>query len=1312
MKTTKVNSTRVAVLRRKTNGSRAVLYAASPNKSFKDGTMEAIITKRVESANRLYGVFFRGEGKRDRELENLEKGFTWLMMSMESKFRNDILKVYKSGGPEKIQRCIEKEIAWMMEISRIEKLEWNFKNKQYESNEKNRFEFSHLKTDKLTEEALEDAIVRTRKYLKRGTNKRIIKRMLKAVAEGNRTVFVNALDDMRQNDGMALYKYIDAVNRDYYKTNLLKSLLRHDVKVQANDKLLDLASVNNEKGDKGALTTIMERYASSKDGAVETLLELKRVLFDYFFDFGTETYGSFFMKENLWKIPDETVKNDVLFGGLFDEGFQAAEEYAEAEKRIAADTLEVLFRADRVNWGKINGRVKFVNYGKYLRMLSVTENEVEKFWINYVKEYVEKNYNRKKNSKKTWKNAEAYTRNRMFKECWKDAIRYLCGKYIDLGKAVYHFAMPEDMSPKKPEGIEYGILQPQYQNGISSFDYEVIKAEETLQRNIANMTVAALSSFSRAVIDSEKLKEERQETNAGNEDILFIAEETLLKIKKENTLKQILRYYGGQSEVKAFDLQEDALIKEIKEHFALIRNENFHYTAGKIKDIGYENTLKLWENDVRIYAQVIRQKYYSNNAAMFYDEKVITELVQNLYQKKKMNVLMIPAFRSVWKRNELPAFVNSIAKKGKVQWIEEQEVRTKYEGALYFLLKEIYYNDFVHKEEYALALFITAIDNQIKSAEGSQASGTGMNHNSGAGKFQKTKLDPKAKATADFKAFVDNLKVQKLSFAQVCQAIQQEYNQQNANAGKEGETEIYEHFKMLLPICLKSAFQAYLREHYKFLFAPVYKSDLKGEPEYLDQVAIDCGVTINGKVDKDVEKRRLAWYSFAHFVHPRQLNFLIGDFKSYIQYREDVLKRAKYAKQYQNDQEITKAEEEVKNKVEHARSILEILEFIRPIAGRVSNEFEDYYESAEEYAVYLSHYIDFVKDGEPTFKKLVDFCKYTLENGQLVDIYADEINPKVLRNVEIARMYAGGDVVLNGIEKITAGKVQKYYQDKEKIAQLLSKGLCANEKEQKAVIAQQQLKGQLMLNDVTESFSLINDMLGQLVSLAYLRERDKMYLLLGYYYMALRNAANWNDEVLNVINQGNIQVKHGVVLYQVVGMFDFGTPFLRFSSGKNKWEVKTGVSIGMKEGYFAQMHADSMECALQLFEKRDGAYQEAVRQLRNYVDHFKYYVNFDKSITELYVEFFIKFFSYSKKLKNSVIFNFGNILEKYFLENEVEVIKNAEGVTINLIRNIKSQKFTYKLEKDPKSGRDNTCEGNAKSNTFVKAVREILTYKI
>ncbi len=71
----------------------------------------------------------------------------------------------------------------------------------------------------------------------------------------------------------------------------------------------------------------------------------------------------------------------------------------------------------------------------------------------------------------------------MMLNCWKEIIRYLCGKYIDIGKAVFHFTNLTAM-PKPKDKIIYGQLEEQYKKGISSFDYEAIKAEETLQRDM------------------------------------------------------------------------------------------------------------------------------------------------------------------------------------------------------------------------------------------------------------------------------------------------------------------------------------------------------------------------------------------------------------------------------------------------------------------------------------------------------------------------------------------------------------------------------------------------------------------------------------------------------------------------------------------------------------------------------------------------------------------------------------------------------------------------------------------------------------
>ncbi len=110
----------------------------------------------------------------------------------------------------------------------------------------------------------------------------------------------------------------------------------------------------------------------------------------------------------------------------------------------------------------------------------------------------------------------------------------------------------------------------------------------------------------------------------------------------------------------------------------------------------------------------------------------------------------------------------------------------------------------------------------------------------------------------------------------------------------------------------------------------------------------------------------------------------------------------------------------------------------------------------------------------------------------MVDLYADTENPKVLRNIELTRMYAGSNVKIPEYEKITEDEIKMYYEEKNSVALILSRGLCRNEKEQKKVIEFNWKKKRLTLNEITDVFSLVNDLLGKMISFSYLRERSNV----------------------------------------------------------------------------------------------------------------------------------------------------------------------------------------------------------------------------
>lgn len=169
-----------------------------------------------------------------------------------------------------------------------------------------------------------------------------------------------------------------------------------------------------------------------------------------------------------------------------------------------------------------------------------------------------------------------------------------------------------------------------------------------------------------------------------------------------------------------------------------------------------------------------------------------------------------------------------------------------------------------------------------------------------------------------------------------------------------------------------------------------------------------------------------------------------------------------------------------------------------------------------------------------------------------------------------------------------------------------------------------ELKESITLNEITELFSLVNDMLRQLVSLSYLHERDEMYLLLGFYYMALRNPEGWKNEVLDSLDED-------------------------------------GYKVAKKWNRFIENHRESYQCILPLFENPE--YSDEIRKLRNYVEHSKYYIKHDKSVMELYSEYYTKFFGYSNKFRRSVLFSLEVIFGRYAIE-PVIVFDDASNVVL------------------------------------------------
>ncbi len=1192
---------------------------------------------------------------------NLEDVFSLVMKAVAQKCDVD---AYYKDDVDAIEKNLKVQLKFLENIRTV-------KVKKNQKDAPQIIELKQFSYAYATQERMNAILVRMRKSLKRDNYRQIAIKLLQAIAQTENQSLSSVIKQMKEDEQqyLQLKKFLIAVNKDYHHINIVMSIKNMDIKVQLNEKQLDLSSVKNEK--KKVLNETLEQYASSKENSDEVLLKIKTILFDYFSIEDKEK--KFLAKEKIWSFPT----NDIRY---FDSEFVA---FGSNEESNQVTLEKFLVDGNYISKGKdraIKKRINYVNYGKYLKLTVNESDPFRQYWFSFIKEYIEKEIVKREG---LLQEQDCFNSTIMVK-CWKYLIRFLCGKYIDIGKSVYHFVVPEDMTIKKD--VLYNEIRSEYESGISSFALEVIKAEETRQRAIAHATATATSNFSRAIVNysSEKLKE-----LIHPEDIITMSESIVKDILRDDIGKQILRFYGGfssfsqkdklikeQSIEKVIENQEETqkLALELLGHFKKLRNANFHYTEGKEVKITGDYTEFLIENDQKAYEQIVRKRYYSNNASMFYKEQDIVTLVKRLYSHTKWNEAQIPAFRTVWKQKDM---VEDLEAWKEItlfpEWQLDKNKTMQFTVALYYLLKEIYYREFIGGTEIK-ERFFKAVDNYVNKYKSE--------------KFYNRKY---LNAGTNFQNYVN--KLQNESFGTICQSVMQEYNQQNA---KEENEEIYKHFKILLPLCIKHAFQDYIneKEEYSFLRNP-YCYERIGEPVYLEEVGIQYHFTSHKKDSAKLYE----WYTLAHFISPRQLNFFVGEWKNYIQYRKDIFRRSEYANQFKNNTSLYEKEKSnMEIKVAQAEAIVEMLEFVRQVTGKVSNNFYDYYKDEEDYAKYIYQYIDFeLLDDKMYFSSLKQFCQNTLPDGEIIDIYADAENPKVLRNIELARMYAGGDIYLEGHKKICSDEIKEYYKNKKEIIQIQAKGLCKNEEQQKKVKKQQELKNRITLHNVTDYYELTNDLLGQLISLSYLRERDYMYLLLGFYYMALRSKDDWNGEVWNAVQDAKYQIKGGFILYQIIGVFDYGIGLL-YKNSKNKWKT-IGGEISDKIRKFDSYHKISLAYALRLLE--NGTYAKEISNLRNYVDHSKYYMNHDKSLLELYNEFYAKFFGYSEKLKQNVLHSFQSILEDYFVVYKVKF--KEKGFYID--DNLESMMFTYKL-KDKK-----TTNVPARNKEYLKELKQVLEYK-
>lgn len=1121
-------------------------------------------------------------------------------------------------------------------------------------------------------------------------------------------------------------KVADFVKEDYTKEDHIKdieiSIINKNVKVQVanegEETVLKLSNAEHEK--KGHIFNFLREYASdAEEEKKQKLIHIRKLILLFFC--GEECFRNTKVKE--WSFGCFEYEDKPSY--FSDEAIELIKEIAQttranpAERRKLSEELKDIIRK----------KIAYC-YRAAIKVNGITESD--QYWLQYFERIAEKE-TRVKNTLNPRKLSIAY----LCKTAWKEWISFIAMKYVDMGKAVYHFAMPELSSVSGQKQIKIGEVQPFYQNGISSFDYERVKAKEDLERGLSRYVCFAVNNFSRAVCSEEYLSIEK------NEDILGAANPEFLP----DATHKILQYFGGKSiwedsVILMYEEREVALAFQKK--LADMRNGLFHYTGrqnSKVAD-NDEIILELMENEISRTGEIYRKKYYVNNVWMFYAESDILKLMNYLYDENKVVPAQIPAFQKIISKACLGETISYLVKgrykKNIYSKNQEYDFTKNFEGCLYFLLKEIYYYGFLQLED--LPNRFSAALNRL------------MEQN-------KNERDKKAKqdeqAQNNLKKRLEEIDYEHISFGEICQYIMTDYNLQNTDKKKhvsakettetykgkekksiqkvEDRNHKYKHFRTLLYVIIKKAFLSYLRDEEKsgelfgFLREPGVRSFTE---ENRFCTGWECHV-----YDKLADQNKpilQSYYICAHFLSPKYLNHMIGAVKNYIQYRTDIERRAKNTNQKCED---------IRDDISYYESILEILEFCMLFAGQISHNIEDYF-SDEEYIDYMGKFIQYENRDKYEVNPLKVFCenkicvKTTDLKGKKKNIfypigtYHDEIEPILNRNIIMSKLFGNTKAVAACVQPVTKMDFQQYYTEREDLNQVFHRGYCETEEEQRGLRNYQNHKNHIEMTNILIYSELINDLLSQLVSWAYLRERDLMYFQIGYYYVKLYHTDNIpKDHWMRRLQGEGVDIIDGAILYQIAAMYTYELPVFKLKDGiayapEQDISKKKNDNISRFLNVYCQGNKEERYgvylAGLCLFENIDA--HDKLINLRNYIDHFKYYARAEKSILELYSQMYDEFLTYDVKLKKSVTYILKNILLRYFVDAAITMEyvdqKNDQGKISRAAKiiiyeeDLHSDFFTYKLFKN-EDGRvvpGGETLVKAREDKFIEQLRRILVY--
>lgn len=1221
MKISKVNHTRagVSIAEKQSNG---ILYE-NPLKTNSGNSIN--LKQHVEDLNKnaknLYSIFItvRQKGGSDKKKNNFTKSELQMfedIRNFSTGLKKEVLCEYRNNV------SMEKNISY--QLNKLE--QWITKNSTGK-NSLSRYESFQTIMDEDVDRTVDVCLRNSlRKFVRIDDSGQktyipdLIKKLLKTVILANST-HSEPLSDAEKES------LLRVLNEDYGKCEALKKIVHsiesqnvHVSPVEKDGKmLLQLSSAEHKQ--KKYIFAFLKKFATAEiEEQNKMILHMKRLILLFYC--GKSKYEDALSvdanKMSVWSwrfLQDESIVN------YDDEIYNMIIENSSPQKKLRRSIP-----------GKLQEKIA-ESYRNAVKTEGITEEDI--FWLQFIENSAEKLLLSKKNVSPI-KLSVSYLCEHTFRE-WTS---YICTKYIALGKGVYHFTVPKDTEKVITGEATIGEVLPEYRSGITSFDYEKIKAEETLSRDLSLYTAFAVNNFAMSVMSSENRAQK------GNEDILSVKK--LENLMYQNADTKILRFWGGEStwsdDVKP---NKTDLVNAVREALQSVRNCNFHYSTGMSMKPGEHIDVlrKLFQKEFVDAGSIYRKKFYSNNVWMFYSEKDIKGLLNVLYQKELERPAQIPAFNKIINKANLEETINVFIKGKKKKKLTSGdnsiECMEKFRNCLFFVLKEIYYYGFLQNDD-VITYFKNAMDSDTVDSDSRDS------------KKQEEAHD-------NFKKYFYNLECnnKEMTFGEICQQIMTEYNQQNqgncrvASNLKDHDDEKYKHFRALLYRYIKKAFWTYLKQDcYLFLREPERK-ETSEKPEF-ESFCKDWRPELYDSLAKRMNEDDSlpVWYTMAHFLNRKQLNMMIGCIKNYIQYMQDVERRRR------NTGNCIGIEAE--QEIYPYKNILPVLEFSMLFCGNITNCFEDYFKDEDDYAAHLASYVDFGGTDKLTLEA---FCSHRINEGSptgTIGLYYDEQEPIINRNIVYASMY-GNEALFckNHVQKITEQQIRAYYKCGKTLAKVFKSGTCENREEAETLRKFQNEKNHIELTDITTYSEIVNDLMGQLISWAYLRERDLMYYQLGVHYIRLfhSDCVEESSPLRKLCGDG-ISIQDGAVLYQIIAMYTYHLHVLTFDKTGNIIRNENASSNGASvKAFFKDYCKDKGEIysqSLCLFEDTEKGHDEMV-EFRNYIDHFKYYSHLDRSIMDLYSDVYDRFFTYDIKLRKSVSFIFSNILAKYFVLAETSM---------------------------------------------------------